>query len=52
MGIKQKEIIERSLLLYLESVKKILDVEKEFDAWDTLSDESFRGLSKRLQSRL
>lgn len=52
MGIKEKELIDRALLLYLEGAKKILDVEKEFDAWDILSDEAFRITARRFPERL
>lgn len=52
MGIGEKELVDRALLLYLESAKKILAVEKEFEAWDTLSDESLVKLVKRLPSKI
>ena len=52
MGIGEKEFVGRALLLYLDSVKKILDVEKEFSSWDALSDESFRALSRRIPGGL
>lgn len=52
MGIKEKELVDRAILLYLESVKKILDVEKEFSSWDALSDESMRKLAKRVPAGL
>lgn len=52
MGIKEKDLVYRALLLYLEGAKKILDAEKEFESWDVLSDEAFRMLAKRLPSRL
>lgn len=47
MGIREKELINRALLLYLESAKKIFDVAREFNAWDSLSDEALSGLVKR-----
>lgn len=52
MGIKEKELVDRAVLLYLESARKILGVEKEFEAWDMLSDESFSKLAKRLPAGL
>lgn len=48
MGINEKELARRALLLYLESAKKILNLEEEFRAWDALSDEAYRAASKRL----
>ena len=47
MGITEHDVVDRALLLYLESVKKITEVQREFEAWDALSDESFSLLSKR-----
>lgn len=52
MGIKEKELVDRALLLYLESTKKLLDLEKEFLAWDALSDEAFYQLSQKVPARL
>lgn len=52
MGMKEKELIDRALLLYIESVKKTLDIEREFKEWDALSDESLCNLSGRLSARL
>lgn len=51
MGIREKDLVDRALALYLDSAKKILDVEKEFKAWDALSDESLAGLAKRVSRR-
>ncbi len=52
MGVGEKELIDRALLLYLENAKKLLDLEKEFLAWDALSDEAFYQLSQKSPSRL
>jgi hypothetical protein len=52
MGIKEKELVDRALLLYLESAKGILDLEREFRAWDMLSDEAYRVSSKRFRPSL
>ena len=52
MGIGKEELIDRALLLYLESARKILDVAEEFRVWDILSDESLRELAKRSRIRL
>lgn len=48
MGIQERELVDRAVLLYLESARKILDVEKEFTAWDALSDEAMHLFAKRL----
>ena len=52
MGIEEKELVDRAVFLYLESVRRVLEVGKEFDAWDSLSDEALRTLAKRLPARL
>lgn len=52
MGIKEKELVDRALLLYLDSIKKILDLENEFTAWDKLSDEALGSLAKRSRQDL
>lgn len=48
MGVGEKELVDRALLLYLGNAKKLLDLEKEFLAWDALSDEAFYELSKKI----
>jgi len=52
MGIKEKELVDRALLLYLDSIKKILDMENEFRAWDKLSDEALGVAAKRSRQGL
>lgn len=52
MGVNEKELVERAVLLYLESVKAAVDLEKELREWDALSDEAFTRMSKSLKSGL
>lgn len=52
LGITQKDFINRALVLYLDSVRGMLDLEAEFKAWDDLSDESWRNMSQGLPSNL
>lgn len=40
MGIDKKELLERALILYLESVKQQINLFREFEAWEKLSDEA------------
>ena len=40
-GISQQEIIDRALLLYLDSMSKYLDLRQEMKEWDQLSDEAW-----------
>lgn len=52
LGIKEQELIDRALFLYLESVKGILELEREFKAWNELSDEALINMSARLKAGL
>ena len=49
MGIGKKKLINRALLLYLESIRQRLDLVIEFEAWDKLSDEALLKFESRLQ---
>ena len=52
IGVNEKEILERAVLFYLESIRATVDLEKEFRAWEGLSDEAFRTMEKKLGSKL
>lgn len=39
LGVNENQIVDRALLLYLESIKETIDLKKELLAWDMLSDE-------------
>jgi hypothetical protein len=51
-GIKESEVVDRALVFYLESLRNILDLEREFQGWDSLTDEAWGNASKRLPSGL
>lgn len=40
MGLEKEEILNRALLLYFEGTQKQLNLFKEFEAWEKLSNES------------
>lgn len=40
MGLEKKEILNRALLLYFEGIRKQLDLFKELESWEKLSNES------------
>ena len=44
LGVDEKQVVTRALLLYLESVKKTMDLKRELEAWDELSDEALRDM--------
>jgi len=46
--IKKEEIIDRAILLYLDSIKKYLDLKQELKGWDILSDEALFNFEKSL----
>ena len=39
-GISEQELIDRAVLLYLESFRGITDLKTEMKQWDILSDEA------------
>jgi hypothetical protein len=42
LGIKQKELIDRAILVYIDNMTKYLELKQEMKAWDMLSDEALR----------
>ncbi len=40
LGFQKQEIIQRALLYYLDSINSQLEIQKEFECWDKLSDEA------------
>ena len=40
LGVDKNQVIERAILFYLENIKKTLNLKKEFEAWDLLSNEA------------
>ncbi|OGF83288.1 hypothetical protein A2924_03315 [Candidatus Giovannonibacteria bacterium RIFCSPLOWO2_01_FULL_44_16] len=49
MGVDKKKLIDRALILYLESIRQQSDLYNEFDAWENLSDEALLKFEKSLQ---
>ena len=41
LGFRQGDLLERAVLFYLAAINKQLSLKKEFQMWDTLSDEAF-----------
>ena len=41
-GVDTQQIMKRALVLYLETIQRQVDLKKEFDAWDALSNEALR----------
>jgi len=40
IGLSESDIFERALSYYLNALKSKMDLKKEFEAWDKLSDEA------------
>ena len=48
LGLNKEKLIDRALLLYLDNLEKYLDLKKEFNLWDELSDEALLDFEKPL----
>lgn len=48
LGIKEDQLVDRAILLYLDKVSKYLNFKKETDKWDYLSDEALINFEKSL----
>ncbi|HLD43587.1 MAG TPA: hypothetical protein VJB08_06420 [Candidatus Nanoarchaeia archaeon] len=48
LGIKKQELVDRAILVYLDSISRHLDLRKEMKAWDQLSDEALLNFEKSL----
>ena len=40
LGIREADVLERASLFYLDAIKKDLELKKEHDFWEYLSDEA------------
>ena len=40
LGLDKEEVVSRALLLYMDSINKMLLLKKEMRVWDKLSDEA------------
>ncbi len=45
-GLNESELIKKAILLYLDTIKKQVDLKKEFDAWEKVSDEALENFEK------
>ena len=48
LGIKEQELIDRAVLLYLDNISKYLNLKQEMKEWDILSDEALINFEKSL----
>lgn len=47
-GINEREITERALMLYLDSLRNLSDLKTELNAWQELGLQSFRAVESML----
>ncbi len=48
LGIPQQEIVDRAILVYLDSLEKFLGFKNELAVWDKLSNEAWENFEKSL----
>lgn len=48
LGIKDKELVDRAVVVYLDSIEKMLELKKEMKIWDVLSDEALASFEESL----
>lgn len=48
LGIKKQELVDRAVLLYLDSISKYLNLKHEMKEWDILSDEALTNFEKSI----
>lgn len=46
LGLEEQKIVDRAILLYLDNIKKYIELKKEFKEWDELSDEALLNFEK------
>ena len=40
LGFNEQDIVERAIVVYLDIIQKQVELKKEFQEWDELSDEA------------
>lgn len=51
MGVKKNELVNRAFLYYFESIRDLLNLEREIEAWNALSDEAAQRMRMRSSPR-
>ena len=46
LGIEYKDVVNRAILFYLDTVSKQLELKKEISSWNELSDEALTKFDK------
>ena len=48
LGFDEQEIVERAILFYLDTIEKRIELKREFEEWDILSDEALANFDAAL----
>ena len=48
LGLNKEKLVDRALLLYLDNLEKYLDLKRELNFWDELSDDALIDFEKSL----
>ena len=51
-GFSEKDIVERAILFYLDTIQKQLQLKSEFKEWDMLSDEALENFENTLWKKV
>jgi hypothetical protein len=51
LGLKKKELVDRAILLYLDSISRYTDLKQEMREWDVLSDEALMNFEEALPQK-
>ena len=46
LGVKDKDLVNRAILFYMDTISKQVELKKEISAWDKLSDEALAKFDK------
>jgi hypothetical protein len=46
LGVKDKDLVNRAILFYIDTISKQVELKKEISAWDKLSDEALAKFDK------
>ncbi|MBS3096701.1 hypothetical protein J4480_04645 [Candidatus Woesearchaeota archaeon] len=46
LGIRDRDVVNRALLFYLDTISKQLELKREMASWDYLSDEALAKFDK------
>ncbi|MBI2107817.1 hypothetical protein HYT54_01710 [Candidatus Woesearchaeota archaeon] len=48
LGLKREDLVDRAVMVYIDGISKYLELKKELNEWDVLSDEALVNFEKSL----